>query len=952
MGRTVSSDPNVIALPASPTGFTAGDYVYQTSSGYGSVPAGALSTGMFNVGPLATPAYASTASTVNELTYIDQTSGSMGSQVAAQLTNGNIVYTYGTPDTVTYGNPATVNFRIETTAGASVVAQTSTTMTIQGPFHASVVALPAGGFCIVASVPNASAFSLSARFYNADGTTATAVLTSGLSEAFGSQVSKLKLQALSDGSVIIGYSNTSNMFLRRVTTAGFDATFGTTGAYQFGTALNQNNWDFIVDGTNNIHIIYNTSTTTLTMRRVNSSGVQQSTSNVTGFTSLFSVAIVITSDGTIRGLANDSTGVATVTWNGTTAALGTRIISGAAGPFGAAFAAFPQGSSGGYVVLYNAAIATNAAVCLYYQAFNSSDASLASAVRVNSGSSITYRTQYTPIIVSGNTRIYFGLFQNNFNNLSVGTSTSTPAGLLYFAYSNTTYQLVGAPTVNYDWGSQGPYALGAYARAASTASSAGFTVAATGSYPFTIAGGGLVIPKTLIDGNNQALRVSLAPLSNGEFVAAWSRTGGTCPTYISKYSAAGVLQVGPVTVQATGTANSYQSTTVATFANGNILVTYTDATTTTLRFRIYTPSLTVVTSGTVTAGDLVINGPYCSSTSFGDGTYVAVMYPTTGTYQTVRCIKNDGTVTSPLGTALTSATNWFQAQIIGFKANAFAIGSYQAAGGGFKGTVIRQTGPSTFLGASAGEMTFGAAGSFSNGSGTYIVGSPIATPGNAAYMLGVASGDTTYRIISINPVTNTNNQLIGSSTAGSFAGLTINTNTAATITYTANGTPVLVANRRTTQFISLTTFTMPFEGVSTTTGAYDTTLATYASSNTFLTAIPHVGEAVIVGYIDSNGYPAFASVAATPFSFNATLTAGTDFSTSKLMLTPESGYSLQGISLTGASSGSTGLIKTRGMAQLNSNYSAATPATSFDFRNPITSGTYGTIVGRNVFMGN
>ena len=127
MGRTLSGDSaNVIRLPASPTGFTAGDYVYETTAGYGVVPTGVITTAFFDPGALPTPVYSATATTSNELTYVEQLGGSQGSQVAAQLTNTNIVYAYATGDPASYAGAATVNFRIETTAGVAVVAQTST----------------------------------------------------------------------------------------------------------------------------------------------------------------------------------------------------------------------------------------------------------------------------------------------------------------------------------------------------------------------------------------------------------------------------------------------------------------------------------------------------------------------------------------------------------------------------------------------------------------------------------------------------------------------------------------------------------------------------------------------------------------------------------------------------------------------------------------------------------
>lgn len=953
MGRTLSGDSaNVIALPASPTGFTAGDYVYQTRSGYGAVPSAALATGNFDVGPLATPVYASTATTSNELTYVEQLGGSMGSQVAAQLTNTNIVYAYATGNSVTYGAAATVNFRIETTAGASVVAQTSTTMTVQGPFQVSVIALPAGGFCIVATAPNASTSILNARFYNADGTTATAVLAapSGFSES--TAVSRLKLQTLSDGSVIIAFVGSTDITFRRVTTAGFDATFNTTGAYVIASvAQNLNNWDFLVDSSNNIQIAYILGSSSFIMRRLNSSGVQQTTSTVS-VTGGYAAAIVRTSDGTIRGICQDSTGITTITWDGTTAALGTRIISSATMVQNGALGAFAQGASGGYVVFYNATIPSTNAIGLYFQAFSSANASLAAATRVNSAVAVNYRTQFTPIIISGNTRIYFGLFQANATSYGF-TSSVVPMGIVYFAYSNTTYALVGAPTGNYNWGSQGPFALGAYARGSSTAASARFTIAATGTYPVNVTAGQTLIAKTVVDSAATSPRVSLAPLTNGEFIAVWTRNTGSYTTYISKYSATGALQVGPVVVQATGNSSSFSSTCAATFANGNILVTYSDATTTTLRFRIYTPSLTVVTSGDI---DTSVNlaALWVSCASFGDGDYVAVMFNDGSNNQQVRAVRSNGTVSARLGPGLTAGATWFYPQVIGYKSNAFAIMSYDQGGGttAARGYVVRKTGATTFL---AGSET-SAANPFGTAGGMQITSSPIATPGSCAYFVGSNNSNNAYRIVSVNPLFNTSTQISWSDTSGSVFSASLSSLQGGSLGYTANGTPVLVVNRGATNFVTICALTPPMDGNSngsaiSTSSGFATTLAS-SGSLSYVSVIPHVGEAVLIGYADSSGFLSFASIAVAPFTVNATLTAGTDVSTSALTLNPEGGYSLQGISITAAASGSSGLVQTRGTANLNANYSAATPATLFDFRNPLTFGVNGTVIGRTVIMGN
>lgn len=945
MGRTLSSDSaNVIALPASPTGFTAGDYVYQTTLGYGSVPTGALTTGSFDPGALPTPVYSATATTSNELTYVEQLGGSQGSQVAAQLTNGNIVYAYAT--TTSFGSAATVNFRIETTAGAVVVAQTSTTMTAFGPFGVSVIALPAGGFAIVCTSPvSTSSYNLSTRFYNADGTVATGVLSAGATITGNTLAnSRLKLQSLTDGSIIIGYVNNTTFEFRKVTTAGFDATFGTSGVLSvFSNGSERQWWDFVTDSSNNIQFIGAVSTTNMVMRRYNSSGVQQTTSTIASLTGITALAIAISSSGTIRGFAQDATGIVVITWDGTTAAVGTRIITSTTPPGSGALGAFAQGASGGYVVFYNAFIGGTSAIGLFFQAFDSSNVALATATRVNSAIAVNYRNQFVPIVVSGNTRVYFGVFQANAFGYNL-SSNASPMGVVYFAYSNTTYALVGAPTINYNYGLIGPFALGAYARGASTAAIAKFTIASTGTYSGTTALGTTLIQKTLVDGNTATNRLALAPLPNGEFVAVW-RNNSNGNTFISKYSVTGTLQVGPVSVSIN---SSSYSASVATFANGNILVTYSDGTSSTLRFRIYTPSLTVVTSGDIDTSYQISTNLPVTCASFGDGDHIAVLFQDNSPYMQVRCVQSTGTVTARLGGGLTATSNWNQAQVIGFKSSGFAIMAFANDGSQqLYGMFVRKTGATSFIAGSSHVI----GSSFGSISGAPCLGSPIATPGTAGYFIGGSSAGAEYRLVSVNPISNTSTQLSIINTSGTFSSLSLTNTYGATVGYTASGIPVLVANRGTTAFLTLSAFTPPMNGTAANTAGVTTTLPTAASVNS-VTAIPHIGDAILIGYCDNNSYPAFVSIVASPITVTTTLTAGVDASATSLNLTPENGYSLQGISMTAAASGSSGLVQTRGTATLNSNYSAATPATFFDFRNPLTFGVNGTVVGRTVNMGN
>jgi hypothetical protein len=949
MGRTLSSDSaNVIALPASPTGFTAGDYVYQTTSGYGSVPSGALATGLFNVNNVPIEAYASTATTSNEFTYVEQLGGSMGSQVAALLTNGNIVYVYLSGNTAV-GAAATVNFRIETTGGTVVVAETSTTMAAYFPYQASVVAIANGTFAIVCT-PLTGNYSLSTRFYNNDGTAATAVLAAGLNLILAQAVCRLKLQVLSDNSVIIGYTNNAVFELRRVTTAGFDATFGAAGVrivFDIGSATSQF-WDYIVDGSNNIQTIHLANSGSLVMRRYNSVGVQQATSTVsTGLTGLKTVAIAIASDGTMRGFAQQTSGINVVTWNGTTAALSTQIVTGSSS-VNAALGAFAQGASGGYVLFYTSVSATNT-IPLNVQAFSSSNVALASAATLTDAQAIGYRTQFTPIVVSGDTRVYFGLFQGSSVNMITTGSGRPPMGIMYFAYSNTTYGILNSPTINYNFTGLGPIALGPYVRNGSTPGIAKFTVGSTGTYSSTFAAGAELITKTFVDGTNTATQLVLAPLPNGEFVAAWQRTNGAAfPTFISKYSSSGVLLAGPITVQATGVLLGRLSVGVVRFANGNILVTYSD-TITAIRFRIYTSSLTLVTSGDVdTAATVTSNSGSIAVSTFGAETHAAIVYSDTSGYMTTRTISDAGVVSGILFQD-TGATRWYNLSVVGFKSSAFFVGGVSTTGIR-SGRVIRQTAPSTFSAGTTFDFNNAVTYSFSG-----RLSSPMPAVGTSAFMIGNDAGNLI--ITSINPGANSVSQLQYNTLPTPFSGSITSSGTwSAATAYTGTGTPVVVSQRNnTTTALTLAPIANSTleNNTSVTVSPVTTTLLTnQTSSNVCISAIPHIGEAVLVGYTDNNQYPAFVSLAASAFTTSFTLTAGTDVSTSTLMLTPEGGFSLQGISITAAASGNSGFVQTTGTATLNSNYSAATPAIFFDSRNPITAGTNGTVVGRTVIMGN
>jgi hypothetical protein len=725
-----------------------------------------------------------------------------------------------------------------------------------------------------------------------------------------------------------------------VTTAGFDATFGTSGVSAIGVFNNNSkSWDFLVDASNEIHVIFRTAATDVVMRRYSAAGIQQTTSTVTT-TSGRAVAIARSSDNVIRGFLQRSTGVFIVTWDGATAALGAQIITIAVDVVGGAMEAFAQGASGGYVVLYSDFISGTVTSCLFFQAFDSSNTPLAAATRANGLVTATYRMQFTPIVVSSNTRVYFGVFQ--LNETSTGTY-ATPMGVAYFAYNNTTFALVGAPSATVPNFLVGPFALGSYNRQTSTPNTASFSVSSTGNYTTNYTAGTLLIQKTLVDGAFSSTRVVLAPLPNGEFVVAWVRSSGAL-TRISRYSSDGALIAGPVTVATGGGAESCG---VAVFANGNILVTHNVSSA--LSFTILTPALAVVTSGTISAASYTAdNSVPVAVASFGIGNHIAVGFRNTTTVNySVAVVRDNGTVTSIV--SLTLPVRPVFGQIVPFKSSGFAV---IATDNGTDNTsvmqacIVRQTGTTTFSAGSPSNYT----AIFSPAN--FVAGStPTPSSGNVAYVISAtgASGAYQYSLGTINPRFNTSTQFPNGNFTGSPFANTVDSASGLTIGYTASGMPVAVSNARTgSQFIAVQPINSSSSGNGfSANGAFTTTLATQGSTRG-PSVISHVGEAVLISYSDSDGYPAFVSVAAAPFSVSTPLTAGVSISTSTLTLTPNSGYTMRGVSLTSAASGSAGLVQTSGVATLSSSYSAVTPATRYDFTNPITNGVRGVVVGRSV----
>jgi hypothetical protein len=179
MSRSITSapsgplSPEFITVPSS-TGFSVGDYVYQKNGNYGVPPAG--TTASFSINPSSVVYGATVGGTATPVNYYGFGSpaegGSVG-QLAAKLTNGNIVIVYRR---ISDSSPC---FRIVDANNVSVVAETvvSSIFPSGNTSPIGVIALTGGGF--VVHYPNNSTNKVAYGVYTNTGTVTTAVAIDG-----------------------------------------------------------------------------------------------------------------------------------------------------------------------------------------------------------------------------------------------------------------------------------------------------------------------------------------------------------------------------------------------------------------------------------------------------------------------------------------------------------------------------------------------------------------------------------------------------------------------------------------------------------------------------------------------------------------------------------------------------------------------------------------------------
>lgn len=955
MSRSVtSSSVNQFRTVSSSVGFLAGDYVYQTSSGFGRIPDGTVTSATIPNTNYVAPTYRPNATGGQSALQFDAIEGGASfSSNVAKLSNGNIVMVYfkGSSETAT---TAPIYFKVVDQSGATVIAETQASSTNLGGsthrFGAAVCALANGGFAIAFTN---STNSLIVRAFNSSGTaTSSEVSVATLSTIHR----KVAIKGRSDSSFIVAYATAASQPSYAVySSAGTSLYTGTWGLTQLN---NVSQWCAITVRSDDSFQLFSGSDATMQYKFLSATNtlVTSGSSNITtggnwtgiGATVLDSNVIVVVTVGTSNGIKSYWSIPANTVGASETGTLTTNTNQGSNNNtfeiarvegvnnfvmIGArAQTADPRGSFYGAAGLmcevYNSSFTRLNTYPIYLTAFSSG----------------SWMSGTTALTFGTNIRVY----RSNCPLGDIATNYVLKGGIAYAVVSTVNYAL-SAPTgqsLSITAGSTGLLPVNLYARSASTATAAAFAAVSSTNTITTSTMGSIILAQTVIEQTGVS-SLDMKNLPDGGFVVMYVAAGNL---KFTTYDYLGVLQAS-VTV-ATSVNTSNQEASMCVLANGKIVIVYRSggtvlcrvyqgsganynliASTNTLLTSIYGEPVTIAAVGDysnfVVGYKRGANLPYISI--FNDS--LTQVYTDE--------IRNDGEFGIPqvISDSTGDIMTWFNrySDNQGFCAvyrkspvsNTVYVKMQQAAGSGQYGENAnpRYSWPK----GNQSALLFGSAsGNFQ----TFDIWQISSSYNN--------SGAYQY----VNPDSQTNGVLTNSIASG--------VGSTKALAFVGNGDMVLFTNYfRNVQAPQLVFFTS--NGVNTASwwGAVNMSanISMPLISNSFPCAVPLPGNRMAIACRQATtNFPTYAIVAGMsydyPFSIVANVTP-----CNPITLSYSNRYALAGIALTDCVAGGSGIIQTNGSASLGSTYPSTTNL-SFDFRNPTALGVRGSITGRTVNMGN
>lgn len=932
MGRNSTNNDNSavgaeFASVVSPNGFSTGDLVYRSSSGYGVMPSGAVSSATFGQypAPVDSPPLAR-SSTVG--THLGIGCGCYDT-IAAKLTNGNIVVAY-TKNYVVYftiydaNNNVVVpevNVQSGQSAGSNLVA-------------ASVVALSGGGFVIWWYSQASSAYYH--RGFDNSGVATYAGTSTGVNAAsYQYDYSVLKLYARSDNRYVVIYRNSTNNAAFAVYNANgtvYAAATNIGGTDVYGWAF-----EVVVFADNSflISLIRNSAATLFWFRR-----------NADG-TAATSGSFSATTNG----------GMSTVLLNNGNAAFYYRNTSSIL-----SFRSFTTSSNtvGSEVNLYASALADSAVspICAYTIPGTNSNIvffTWNTGGPYNVFSSLCYSvvdgttgvvTQYNT--APGNIQsVIFSRF-NIMTFVAIGSyvraymrtvglsfptdlSTNPTTGITNYIEVDTSSYVPNIFTSVDKYSASGSFSTGNYAKGSSTPASAVFYASSTSNSVVASPSIGTVLFSQTVVDTISVSSMKFLKLINGNILVVY---GDSTNVRFKVYDLS-LGQVASVSVETGATTGTYPE--AIQFPDGKIAISYHYSSANTVVYKVFSSSYSEIQGRTTLSTTVLTSGVYstCALQS-SSNKIVCANINFSGLYDII--------IRDEAGASIYSVTDQGVASIYGITVTAQDNETFN---------VTSASGGSLYLGfwwkTTATNWTSG-------GGGTSGFNIPAAYVSNVRYAAAIPGGT----VGGGSPQSGTNSlyigtrALIGPAGGVNFQNQSFTMPTGGVILdtcATADGLICVIAETNTSPTApQLYTFIPTNAGI---TGVQAGSTSAVLSSvlNTAGAKSPTVahfyGPYVAVGCRNSSGYPTIGVMV--PFSRSTSLSVVAGVTASApVTIDPSTGFSLIGVAASDCAAGGAGQVQTKGTAVLSSSYPTTTQ--TFDFTNPATYGVKGTVSNRVITL--
>lgn len=935
MGRNSTNNDNSavgaeFASVVSPNGFSTGDLVYRSSTGYGVMPTGGVPNGTYPLSaavPQTDPTSLAVGTTVSM-----GISGGFKDQCATKLSNGNIVIA------MRRNNNASPQlfpaFRIIDENNTVIVSDTivGTNYTSLGsPAYTGVATLTGGGFVIYYTQDSGGTSGRGWAIYDNNGALTFGPFTDTAFTQYNAAGTLYQLLPRPDGRfVFMTQANTTALYWRIYNSNG-----SAYNAWQSGFG-NKVYGDFCVFSDNTMLFVnVNSGFTNITWERWNAAGTAQVNSGtISAGTTLIrnivvsklaadEAAIYYYNDALARIVHRKFTSPSTLS-----SEVQVTAQSNVSGTGSGLSCSTISGTDNNLLCYSISGTATNYGFLRYCIVNGSTGTVISGPTIVSNWGAIMNNNTTVTIPVTGYLRVYGrGCTVSNINDMQAGVT-------MYMDIDSNTYATRVFNTVSASLGTTS-VANGGYVKGSSTPASAVFTAASSSTPTVSISSGSVLVGPQVVT-TSACDSFQLIKLANGGFLALYQISSSGAIQF-TVYDINGVA--GATYSVGTGSVGLFNGARGCQLSNGNIAIAY-HTSASAAAISLYNSSYSLVTTTTFTANLGGATGAQGRVLSICPTTYdsrFVIGYTDNSAYPNFRVI--NGTTLATIANGSPTSTTVNNVSVVSTLDNGFILLQFQTSTSNVRWDHYSLSIPNS-------TTTY-----YQTRNDTYSPGTTVATLYNTQLTVSPNGQVALYGVFSANQVVLflVSSAYSAYSSVHTISGTTSGNASCLSFAYSTNGYFCLLDINRSSIFRFIGTYSDNTTISNTITTISNGPAGTLTSTLTKLNAtmIPLWGPYMVAGGLNTSNQPAFSIVAISDYSVTASITAGVSQS-NPVTIDTSNGFSLIGVAASDCAAGGAGQVQTKGTAVLSSSYPTTTQ--TFDFTNPVTYGVKGTVSNRVITL--